>query len=122
MKKFPYQAEREVKFYRILHSVFFLLVLNTLNAQTLVRVVDQSKGLISNNIKSVLKASNDIVWLATDKGVSAYNGENIENYTVLDGLNSNNCWSLEEDDSSRIWVGSYGDGLSYFENGKLKFS
>ena len=119
MKKFPYQAEREVKFYRILHSVFFLLVLNTLNAQTLVRVVDQSKGLISNNIKSVLKASNDIVWLATDKGVSAYNGENIENYTVLDGLNSNNCWSLEEDDSSRIWVGSYGDGLSYFENGKF---
>ncbi len=120
MKKFPYQAEGEAKFYPISYSLFFLFFLNTFNANAIVSVLDQSNGLISNNIKSVLKSSKDLVWLATDKGISVYNGEDIENYTVLDGLTSNNCWSLAEDDSARLWVGTYGEGLSYFENGKFQ--
>tara|TARA_B110000902_G_scaffold252451_1_gene313927 strand:+ start:50 stop:3055 length:3006 start_codon:yes stop_codon:yes gene_type:complete len=119
MKKFPYQAEREVKFYRILHSVFFLLVVNTVNANLNTHVISQSDGLISNNVKSVIKSSKDLIWIATDNGVSVYNGALVENYTVLNGLSNNNCWSIVEDNYTRIWVGTYGGGLSYFENGKF---
>ena len=119
MKKFQYQAEREPKFYRVLGSLFFLLVVNTVYAKLPVHVINQSNGLISNNVKSVIKSSNDYIWIATDKGVSVYNGELVKNYTVLHGLSHNNCWSIVEDNYARIWVGTYGGGLSYFENGQF---
>lgn len=119
MKKFQYQVEREVKFYLILFSLFFLFSVNPVRASFPNHVISQSNGLISNNVKSVIKASNDLIWIATDNGVSSYNGALVENYTVLHGLSHNNCWSLVEDSFSTIWVGTYGGGLSYFENGKF---
>jgi two-component sensor histidine kinase len=119
MKKFQYQVEREAKFYRVLFSVFFLLLVNAVNANFTTHVISQSNGLISNNVKSVIKSSKDLIWIATDNGVSVYNGALVENYTVLHGLSHNNCWSIVEDNYTRIWVGTYGGGLSYFENGKF---
>lgn len=119
MKKFQYPAENVAKFYRIFCSISLVLSVNLVFAKFPIQIVSQSNGLLSNNIKSVFKSSKDLTWIATDNGVSVYDGIQIKNYTVRHGLSNNNCWSIVEDKNKTIWIGTYGGGLSYFEEGKF---
>ena len=117
MNKSLFQAERKMRFLHKFFSIsclfiqFFIYAGNypTLN-------ISKKDGLISNDIKSVIKAKNDVVWMATENGVATYNGERISNYTMNKGLPHNNCWKLIEDENGVIWIATYGGGIAYYEN------
>mgnify|MGYP006181483015 CR=1 FL=1 len=76
-------------------------------------------GLPSNNCFFTLQDQKGFIWIATDAGVSRFNGSIFENFSVDDGLPDNQILQLREDSKGRIWFMALNGQLSYFFNGKI---
>lgn len=92
--------------------------LNIYDGQKFV-VLNTTKGLCSDNIYSMQKISDKLIWLGTEKGLIKLQNNIPQNYFVKDGLPSNLIWSLEKGPENTIWVGT-NKGLAKLENGKIK--
>lgn len=77
------------------------------------------EGLPSNNCYFTLQDKKGYIWVATDAGVSRFDGSNFENFSVDDGLPDNQILQLKEDSKGRIWFLALNGQLSYFHNGKI---
>jgi len=92
----------------------------TAHAQTLYLPHYTTKnGLPSNNCYFTLQDKKGYIWVATDAGVSRFDGSNFENFSVDDGLPDNQILQLKEDSKGRIWFLALNGQLSYFYNGKI---
>lgn len=76
-------------------------------------------GLPSNNCYYTLQDKKGYIWVATDAGVSRFDGSTFENFSVDDGLPDNQVLQLREDSKGRIWFLSLNGQLSYFYNGRI---
>lgn len=64
----------------------------------------------------ILENNNGDIWLTTwDQGVFKYDGKNITNYPVKDGLKNVNLVSMYKDNQGNLWLGTT-------ENGAYKFN
>lgn len=77
------------------------------------------EGLPSNNCYFTLQDKKGYIWIATDAGVSRFDGSNFENFSVDDGLPDNQILQLKEDSKGRIWFLALNGQLSYFYNGRI---
>ena len=81
-------------------------------------VYDTSNGLPSMEIRQILfdyKNGIKTLWIATDSGISVFDGIKFVNYTVDNsGLFSNNIYSICIDEIDNKWIGT-GIGLSYYD-------
>ena len=65
----------------------------------------------SDNVNSILEDSNGNLWFGTTgEGVYRFDGKNITQYTISDGLKSNKTYCLFESSEGIIWIGT-DDGL-----------
>lgn len=102
----------------ILSALFFQA--STSYAQTLYLPHYTTKnGLPSNNCFFTLQDKKGYIWVATDAGVSRFDGTTFENFSVDDGLPDNQILQLKEDSKGRIWFLALNGQLSYFYNGKI---
>ncbi|WP_225869586.1 ligand-binding sensor domain-containing protein [Pedobacter psychroterrae] len=76
-------------------------------------------GLPSNNCFYTMQDTKGYIWVATDAGVSRFDGKIFENFSVDDGLPDNQILQLKEDKKGRIWFLALNGQLSYFYNGKI---
>ncbi|SFS60850.1 Signal transduction histidine kinase [Mucilaginibacter polytrichastri] len=76
-------------------------------------------GLSSNVVNAVLKDSYGWVWFATADGLNRFDGTNFTVYRHRDGdINSlpiNEILSLYEDKTGRLWIGTGGGALVYYD-------
>jgi ligand-binding sensor domain-containing protein/tRNA A-37 threonylcarbamoyl transferase component Bud32 len=74
-------------------------------------------GLASNRIHDLLVDREGILWIATDSGVSRYDGQTFTTYGDADGLDSDWIQALFQDAGGGIWAGSHGGerGLNYYD-------
>ncbi|MCK6648584.1 MAG: hypothetical protein L6Q66_02905, partial [Bacteroidia bacterium] len=83
----------------------------TLNYQLF---TSSNSGLASNNINSITKANNNTIWIATNDGITAFDGTI---WTTYDSLHfpfpSNVINTIISDNNGVIWAGT--------NNGLLKF-
>jgi serine phosphatase RsbU (regulator of sigma subunit)/sugar lactone lactonase YvrE len=64
------------------------------------------------NIRSITQDNEGIIWIGTyGNGVFRMEGDSVENYTTLNGLISDYCYSLVADGHRYVWV-SHRGGLS----------
>jgi ligand-binding sensor domain-containing protein/serine phosphatase RsbU (regulator of sigma subunit) len=89
------------------------------NAHYDIRSLTTDQGLPSNVINDIYKDSRDIVWLATDKGLSRFDGRFINSYTTQTGLSDNFLTCITEDQLGNIWVGTRTEGLIKFDGYKF---
>jgi signal transduction histidine kinase len=64
-------------------------------------------GLSSNHVYDILEDCKGFLWLATDKGLSCFDGKYFKNYSVKDGLPSNDVISIKEDGRGCLWVNCF---------------
>jgi ligand-binding sensor domain-containing protein len=76
-------------------------------------------GLPSNNCYFTLQDSKGYIWVATDAGVSRFDGKTFKNFSVDDGLPDNQVLQLKEDRTGRIWFLSLNGKLSFFYDGRI---
>ncbi len=53
------------------------------------------------------------IWIATDKGISKFNGSTFKNFTTQQGLPTNNIWDLQITPDQKIWFMSKAKELGY---------
>lgn len=76
-------------------------------------------GLPGPNVYSALQDSKGYIWLATDRGVSRFNGYEFETFDTDDGLPDNTVFEIFEDHHGRIWFAPFNLELVYFQDGKI---
>ena len=78
---------------------------------------DTTDGLPSEKIMDLEIDSAGVVYMATTKGLSIYDGNVFTNFSKKDGLPSNLLLSLliDQKDKGKVWLGSKSAGLSVFD-------
>lgn len=88
------------------------------------RIYTKEDGLAGNKVRYLAEDSNGTLWIGTlDGGVSRFSGGEFKNYTLKEGLSSNNIRSIyiDEFDTGTIWIGTENNGLNRFKDGKIDF-
>lgn len=76
-------------------------------------------GLPSNHIYDVFEDSRGFLWLATEEGVSRFDGTEFENFHTSDGLTGEVVLSIREDRKGRIWMMTLCGIPCYWKEGKF---
>jgi signal transduction histidine kinase/ligand-binding sensor domain-containing protein len=84
-----------------------------------VRVFTAADGLLSNIAMTVIPSHDGRIWVGSNCGLSVYDGKRFQSYKEKDGLLNSCVWSLAEDQSRNLWIGTYGGGLFRFRDGRF---
>ena len=76
-------------------------------------------GLASNTCYNILQDNKGFIWIATDNGISRFDGTNFQNFTIEDGLPDTQILQMSEDKLGRLWFFTLNGQLSYLEDGKF---
>jgi ligand-binding sensor domain-containing protein len=72
------------------------------------------KNFGNGNIDCSLQDKAGNLWFGTSNGLYKYNGESFTQFTVTNGLSSNEVFSILEDKDGKIWIGTK-EGLSLYD-------
>jgi ligand-binding sensor domain-containing protein/serine phosphatase RsbU (regulator of sigma subunit) len=70
---------------------------------------DKTKGLAGNTVRSIIEDNNHNLWIATDEGISIFNGLSFRSIKEKDGLSSNIVVCLFKDRQNNIIAGTAGE-------------
>lgn len=71
------------------------------------KIIRGNAGSEYDNIHCSLCDKNGNLWFGTTcQGVYRYDGKEFTNFTTSDGLSNNEVWSMMEDRSGNIWIGT----------------
>jgi ligand-binding sensor domain-containing protein len=76
-------------------------------------------GLPGSEIYSIVQDNLGYLWLATNNGVSRFDGKEFKNFGIKDGLPSGSITNVFRDNNGRIWFGSYEGYLSCWEKNQI---
>src|SRR5688572_20248101 len=76
-------------------------------------------GLVSSTIYNAVQDKTGFIWLASNQGVSRYDGHTFKNFTKEDGLPDNEIIKLYVDKHNNIWFISMLGIPSVYINGKI---
>jgi hypothetical protein len=88
---------------------------------------NEQYSLSNNYVRSIIKDSNQNLWIGTYEGLNKMVSDsitgniNFKTYTKEDGLPNNMIQLIVEDDNHRLWIGTNG-GLSQFIPGEDRFT
>lgn len=126
---FPYLNSRMPASLNVYTKSLFLLAgilfPDIINAQSgsIFHHLTAEQGLASNRCNSILQDSEGYYWIATDDGLSRFDGTHCKNYrkNANDSLSlSNNLsYNLLEDKQGNIWIGTYQGINRYNKNWKI---
>jgi ligand-binding sensor domain-containing protein len=89
---------------------------NTKAQESYLRHYSTGEGLPSTETYSVFQDSKGYIWVASDMGVSRFNGYTFKVFTTADGLTDNTVFRFYEDPKGRIWFLTFSGRLCYFYN------
>lgn len=92
---------------------------SVLGQTTFIKHYSTKDGLPSNNCYFTLQDKKGYIWVASDAGVSRFDGKVFETFSIDDGLPDNQIIRLYEDRTGRIWFSALNGQLSYFLDGKI---
>ncbi len=105
---------------------FFLSLHNPIFSQVL--PIDLNKpdknitvkdGLLSNSVYGCIQDHEGFMWFFTNRGVSKYDGHQFKNFTIEDGLPTNDIWLISIDAFNRKWLHCLDRSIYYIENDKV---
>jgi PAS domain S-box-containing protein len=79
------------------------------------RTFDYQQGLVHNTVRQMAFDSEGVMWLATEGGVSRYDGREFVNFTAEDGLPPGVVTSVCPDAHGAMWFGSWGGGVTRYD-------
>ncbi|MBD8083896.1 sensor histidine kinase [Chryseobacterium caseinilyticum] len=81
----------------------------------------ENSNLADNIIYDIEEDTKGFLWLATENGLSRFDGKNFFNYTVKNGLPSNEVLSVIKEKNGRIWANCFKQPPSYFDEKNNRF-
>ncbi len=80
---------------------------------------NEDNGLAGNVVNCIIKNNNGILWIATDDGLSKFDGEKFQNLYKTNGLPSNRVRALAIDDNNNLYAACYQSGLALIKNDSI---
>jgi ligand-binding sensor domain-containing protein/signal transduction histidine kinase/CheY-like chemotaxis protein len=79
------------------------------------------QGLPQNSSSSITQTSDGYLWLATEEGLVRFDGKKFRVFgkTDIEQLPGNKITALYADRRGKLWIGTYGTGIFYLEEGKF---
>ncbi len=77
------------------------------------------EGMLHNVIIDIRPDDSGCLWVATEGGLTKFDGLNLSHFTVDQGLTSNAIYSSLIDSKKRIWLGLYKNGIDVIEHGTV---
>lgn len=94
------------------------------SGSNLVHVLSQN-GLSQNTVHHILQDSKGFIWFATEDGLNKYDGYNFTVYknNLQDkySISDNFIWTIFEDKSGTLWIGTNSGGFCKFDREKERF-
>lgn len=103
----------------LLHILFCFSTLYATAQENFFRHYTTGDGLPSSETYSSFQDKKGFIWIATDMGVSRFDGYTFTNYSTDNGLADNTVFKFYEDYAGRIWFYSFSGRLSYFYNDSI---
>lgn len=100
--------------------LLYLSLLPTVQAQLPAKLnqFTTNEGLPSNHVYDIVEDHKGFLWIATDNGVSRFDGKHFQNFSVKNGLPSNDVLQILCDEDGTIWANSYVQLPAYFDDVK----
>jgi ligand-binding sensor domain-containing protein len=76
-------------------------------------------GLPSNETYSVIKDKKGFIWIASDLGITRFNGYTFKTFSEKEGLPENVVFKLYEDNYGRIWFTTLGNRVGYIKQDQI---
>jgi len=99
---------------RLFVIILFLLTTKNISAQSPYSLSKQytiEDGLPSNECYAVIQDSLGYIWVATDRGLSRFDGYGFKNYGIADGLKELSCLQMQMDSHGNIWLRTYSNRI-----------
>ncbi len=77
------------------------------------------QGLPSNRTYKILQDYKGYIWIATDKGLSKFDGAYFKNFTISDGLPSNDIWEIILTKDNKLWFFTRSNKQGYIQNDSI---
>jgi len=77
-------------------------------------------GLASPEVFDILQDQEGYIWIASDNGVSRFDGYEFRNYGLKDGLLENVIFELRMDTLKRLWMQAMSGNLYYMEGDSIR--
>lgn len=116
------------------HYILWLTVVLSLpvfaqnGGYSLFRSFTVADGLPSNHIYNMVEDDQGFLWIATDAGITRFDGKNFQTFTVKDGLPDDEVLDVVKENLSagkkgigRIWVTCFKQSPAYFDEIKNRF-
>ena len=107
---------------KLIISIIFLSIAasSTLFAQfPVIKNYTVNDGLPSSKVYDIAQDSAGYLWIATESGISRFDGYDFKNYTKPDGLPSNSIVKLYVDYKNRLWFSTYQGEVGYIMDDKV---
>ena len=80
-----------------------------------------ANGLPQSTVYVILQSSDHFLWVGTDGGLARFDGVKFTLYNRSNtmGFNANAVTALCENKQGGLWIGTYGGGLLYYNQGKI---
>ncbi|HPE56617.1 MAG TPA: two-component regulator propeller domain-containing protein [Bacteroidales bacterium] len=104
---------------KLIISIIFLSIAasSTLCAQfPVIKNYTVNDGLPSSKVYDIAQDSSGYLWIATESGISRFDGYDFKNYTKPDGLPSNSIVKLYVDYKNRLWFSTYQGEVGYIHD------
>ncbi|MEO0337830.1 MAG: two-component regulator propeller domain-containing protein [Bacteroidota bacterium] len=77
-------------------------------------------GLPSSEVYEVIQDSKGYIWIATDNGISQFDGYQFRHYQNEEGLADQVAFHLQEDQEGRIWVSTLSSKIYVYDQGSIR--
>ncbi len=76
-------------------------------------------GLAANYIRSLLEERDGTIWIGSERGLGRYRNGAFVDDALTARLSNERIWAFYQDVDGGIWIGTHGDGLYYYDDGRL---
>jgi len=108
-------------FIPILLSCLYLFAGNVYAQQPAYTYYTLHEGLPSNDIYNCVEDKKGFLWLATENGLSKFDGKNFKNYSTAQGLPDNDILNVLTDSAGTVWVLPFQRTPAYYDEKTDKF-
>ena len=107
-----------MKIYGIL--IFFLLFcqIQLASQKYVTSTYGMTEGLNSPKLERIIQSQNGFIWVATNLGISSFDGYRYVNYSGNDSTQIGSVHAIAESEDGTIWFGST-EGLFFIKYGKI---
>lgn len=111
---------------RVITTIIILAVTSLESVgQLLFNQLTVNDGLSQYDASCIIQDSYGFIWIGTYDGLNRFDGYNVENFYSLtkntESISSNRITCLFEDSRKRLWIGTDGEGINYYDLKKEKF-